>query len=79
MWGGGARAEELLPEGQNPAPSSAQTEAEPFVAFRYAVVAVRNSVGLRGCNFFTVRDSQGYGSYTEGGMYEEEVRGVRVK
>ncbi len=30
-------------------------------------------------NFFTVRDLQGYGSYTEGGVYEEEVRGVRVK
>ncbi len=27
-------------------------------------------------NFFTVRDLQGYGSYTEGEMYEEEVRGV---
>jgi len=44
---GEARAEELLPERQNPAPSSAQTEAEPFVAFRFAVVAVRSSVGLR--------------------------------
>ena len=45
LWGGKGRG--VAARKTEPCPSSAQTEAEPFVAFRYAVVAVRSSVGLR--------------------------------